>query len=369
MKIDLRSIRAFDWITFGLMLLLAAIGLLFIMSATYQVNKPYSIYFYKQLYGLASGLVLYFIILSIDYRTLQRWSYFLFIATICLLIFTLVKGKIAMGAGRWINLGFIKFQPSELTKLFFPGFFTYYLLTEEKPFRTFFDFLPILIILGFSSLLIRQQPDLGTALIILFSGTVLLWMAGLPKKFFYISILIIGITAPITWHLLKEYQRQRIMVFLGYGDARKERYHLEQSKIAVGSGSFLGKGFLQGTQNKLQFLPESRTDFIFSVIGEEMGFLGCMVIILLYIIFYFRILFTIALINHPIYQLLAVGFVIHLIFSTLVNMGMVIGLLPIVGIPLPLLSYGVTNVWITCMSLGALQGIISRRSSINTLKT
>lgn len=369
MRFDFRSIRTFDWLTFSCMLILAVIGLLFVMSATYQPHKPYSLYFYKQLYGILSGLVLYFLMLTIEYRTLQRWSYFLFIATISLLIFTLVKGKIAMGAGRWINLGFIKFQPSELAKLFFPGFFTYYVLTEEKPLNTVCDFLPMLAILGFSSLLIRQQPDLGTALIILFSGIVLLWMTGLPKKFFYISILLFSITAPITWHFLKPYQQQRILVFLGYGDVRKERYQLEQSKIAVGSGSFLGKGFLKGTQNKLQFLPESRTDFIFSVIGEEIGFVGTMAIIFLYIFMYLRIFYTIALIHHPIYQLLATGLVIHLIFSTIINMGMVIGLLPIVGIPLPLLSYGVTNIWITFMSLGALQGLVARRSSINTLKT
>ncbi len=369
MKIDIRSIRTFDWITFGCMMVLSAIGLLFVMSATYQVNKPYSLYFYKQCYGIISGLALYFLILIIDYRTLQRWSYFLFIITICLLIFTLLKGKIAMGAGRWINLGFIKFQPSELSKIFFPGFFTYYMLTEEKPLRSIIDFIPIILILGFSTLLILKQPDLGTALIILFSSAVMLWLAGLPKKFFYATLIFLSLSAPISWHLLKNYQKQRILVFLGYGDTRKERYHLEQSKIAVGSGCFLGKGFLKGTQNKLQFLPESRTDFIFSVIGEEMGFLGAMLIIIIYIVMYLRILYTIALIHHPIYQLLAVGLSIHLIFSTIINMGMVIGLLPIVGIPLPLLSYGVTNLWITFISLGALQGLIARRSSINTLKT
>lgn len=360
MLLDQRYIRYFDWINFTIVLVLSALSLLFVFSSTYRLEQPFSLFFSKQLFGILSGILIFILCCATDFRSLQRWSYFLYIATIFLLLFTIVKGSWAMGAGRWINLGIFKFQPSELTKLFFPGFFTYYLATEKKQEFTLTTFLPILAILLISTLLIRKQPDLGTALIILFSGSALLWLAGLSKKFFFYSFLVVVITAPLSWHFLKEYQKKRIEVFLGGGDSRKERYHLEQSKIAIGSGGFTGKGFLKGTQNKLQFLPESRTDFIFAVICEEWGFIGALIIIFLYWLLFIRILTNISLIKNFYAQLLAMGLIIHIIISTLINMGMVIGLLPIVGIPLPLVSYGISHLWITFASLGWLQGITIR---------
>ena len=217
----------------------------------------------------------------------------------------------------------------------------------------------ILVVLVASFLLIRKQPDLGTALIILFSGILLLWLAGMHKKFFIISLLGCALAAPVIWKCLHPYQRNRITVFLGQGDSKKERYQIEQSRIAVGSGGLAGKGFLNGTQNKFMFLPESRTDFIFAVVCEEWGFLGALILIGLYIALFIRLFYVISSIKNFYAQLLATGLIIHIVFSTLINMCMVIGLMPIVGIPLPFISYGVSNLWISFASLGWFNSIAS----------
>lgn len=334
---------------------------MFVFSATYKPEQPFSLFFNKQLFGIISGFLIYTICCIIDYRTLQRWGYFLYFAIIGLLIFTIIKGSIGMGAQRWINLGIIKFQPSELAKLFFPAFFTYYLFTEKNNNLSLKSCGPILGILAISALLIRKQPDLGTALVIVFLGTMLFWLAGVPKKFFIWSLVIILISAPVTWNFLKPYQKQRITVFFGEGTSQKERYHIEQSLIAIGSGGLTGKGFLKGTQNKFQFLPESRTDFIFSVLCEEWGFLGAITIILLYLLLFLRLFVVIVTIKNFYAQLLASGLILHIAISTIINMGMVMGLLPIVGIPLPFMSYGISHLWITFASLGWFNSIAMRR--------
>lgn len=352
--IDQRISKYFDWTTAFLIALLATIGLFFVFSATYSPSKPPSIFFIKQAIGILIGFIIYIGCCIIDYRTLLRWGYFAYIAVIGLLIFTLIKGSIGMGAQRWINLGFIKLQPSELAKLLFPAFAAYHLEIKKDEQQTFMrTFLPMLCILGISFMLILKQPDLGTALIIAYTGLILLWLAGLPKKFFICSALALFICAPIIWrYVLKPYQKNRIAVFLGYGDTHKERYQIEQATIAIGSGGIWGKGLLQGTQNKLRFLPESRTDFIFAVLCEEWGLIGALILLFMYILLFWRFIFTVLSLSDPTIQLFALGAIIHIILSTIINIGMVVGLIPIVGIPLPLMSYGLSNLWVTFASLG-----------------
>lgn len=361
MHIDQRYFRYFDWLGFLFVIILSCSSLLFVYSATYQPDKPLLPFFHKQLFGIVSGVGIFIFTSLLDYRRLQRWGYFLYFATLLLLIFTLIKGSIGLGAQRWINIGIFKFQPSELAKLFFPAFFTYYYaaLINHQP--KFHDFIPVLAVLGVSFLLIAKQPDLGTALIITLSGLILLWIAGIGKKFFIYLFSFILITAPLSWKFLKPYQKQRIAVFLGEGDIHKERYQIEQSRIAIGSGGLFGKGFLQGTQNTLQFLPESRTDFIFSIICEEWGFIGAMTLLLIYLLFFMRCFAIITTIKLLDAQLLATGLIIPIILSTIINIGMVTGLLPSVGIPLPLMSYGITHSWITYASLGWFNSIAMRR--------
>ena len=215
--------------------------------------------------------------------------------------------------------------------------------------------------MALSFILIRKQPDLGTALVLLFCGLIIIWLAGINKSFFIYGGLILLITAPLSWHFLKPYQKQRVLVYVGQGDSRKERYQIEQSQIAIGSGGFFGKGLLKGTQNKLQFLPESRTDFIFSVIAEETGFAGALLIIILFSVLFFQLLWIALSIKSPFVQLLAIGLTLPIIISTLINIGMVTGLMPTVGIPLPFISYGLSNLWVNFASLGWFNAIAIRR--------
>jgi rod shape determining protein RodA len=362
-----RYFKHFDWISFGLIFILACIGLAFIFSATYKSEQPLSIFFKKQLFGVCAGIITYFVCSFLDYRILMRWGYSAYLVVIALLVFTLIKGKIGMGGQRWIDFVFFRLQASELAKLFFPAFVIHYLYQEQDTHSISLRFfLPILITMGTSFLLILKQPDLGTALVLLCCGLILLWCAGINKKFFSYGLAALLITAPISWHTLKSYQKQRVLVFLGYGQDNKERYQIEQSKIAIGSGGFLGKGFLCGTQNKLLFLPESRTDFIFSVIAEEIGFCGALLVLILYTILFLRLLLLISTIKNIFIQLLSLGIIIPIMLSALINLCMVMGLLPIVGIPLPLISYGLSNLWVTFASFGWLSSIIMHRSYIST---
>jgi rod shape determining protein RodA len=259
-----------------------------------------------------------------------------------------------MGAQRWISVGLFKLQPSELAKLFFPAFAAYHIHTEHAAQkRSWYMYLPILGMLGLSFILILKQPDLGTALIIAFTGLVMLWLAGIPKRFFVIGFFVCTIATPVIWKvILKPYQKNRIAVFLGYGNMHKERYQIEQAAIAIGSGGIWGKGILRGTQNQLQFLPESRTDFIFAVVCEEWGFVGALCVLLLFTLLFWRMFSVILTFHDSDIQLFAIGIILHIILSVIINVGMVIGLLPIVGIPLPLMSYGLSNLWITFTSLG-----------------
>jgi len=365
--LDRRYFRYFDWVSFGLTIILLSIGLVFVFSATYSPNNPFSLFFKKQLGGALSGLCIYFFFCINDARKLARWGFFTYFIVLGLLLYTMIGGWIGMGGKRWISLYFMRFQPSELAKLFLPVFVACsFSDLEETKFGSaltpsFRDFLWPLGILLISFLIILKQPDLGTALIILFSGFILFWFVGIDKRFFLVFGIVGLLGAPLLWRCLKPYQQNRILVLFGQGDARKERYQVEQSKIAIGSGGVYGKGLLRGTQNKLQFLPEDHTDFIFSVICEELGFVGGVTVLLLFAMLFARIIFVILQLKSLFDQIVAVGLLVHILLSAYINIAMTTGLLPIVGIPLPLVSYGISNLWITLASLGWLNNIAIRR--------
>ncbi len=365
--INQRTIRFFDWIAFSIMLILLACGLLFVFSATYTQAHPYSLFFKKQLFGALTGLLIYALMCAAPARVLARLGYLAFFGTIILLLYTQFGGWMVMGGKRWISLYLIRFQPSELVKLFLPPFIAYYLYEEQEihPRSTVqitvqSAALPIAL-LFVVFVLILKQPDLGTALIVLGTGIGTLWLSGLSRSFFIIGFFGVILGAPLFWQVLKPYQKQRVMVLLGYGDDNNERYQIEQSKIAIGSGGLWGKGFLAGTQNKLAYLPEDHSDFIFSVLCEEWGFVGALAILFLFCLLLLRILLRIMLIQSMLYQLIAAGLILHIMLSAIVNIAMVTGLLPTVGIPLPLFSYGVTNLWVTLASFGWINNCTMRR--------
>ena len=363
MTINYRTtVRSFDFITFFLMLALAACGLLFVFSATYSPEKPFSSFFIKQCIGICTGIVIYFLCLIPDYRNVMRWGYVAYFGIIALLAFTLIKGSIGMGGKRWLNLIFFKIQPSEVTKLLLPAYIVNCLHIYKKTVVLSFGiFVPLLAMIGLSFILVQKQPDLGTALIILFSGLILCWLAGLDKKFFLYSVPLLCIMTPLIWSfVLHDYQKNRIIVFLGQGNQKKEGYQIEQASIAIGSGGLFGKGLFNGTQNRLRFLPESRTDFIFAVLCEELGLVGAITVLLCYLLLFFRSFLLINTLKDVYAQLFASGLLLHILLATIINIGMVLGILPIVGVPLPLMSYGLSNLWITIACLGAFQNIMLR---------
>ncbi len=362
-----RYVKYFDWTITILTIVLLVLGLVFVFSSTYRPEKPFSIFFKKQLLGAIIGIFIYLYFSFKDLKTIIRWGFFSFFITLILLSYTFLIGFAAKGAKRWISIYFFKFQPSELTKFFLPMFLAYY-FSEYKPLKIngfgkikFSNFIFPLGVLLMTFSLILKQPDLGTALIILFSGIILFWIIGIDKKFLIISTLILIISAPFLWTTLKPYQKQRILVLLGEGDSKKERYQLEQSQIAIGSGGIFGKGLLKGTQNKLSFLPEDHTDFIFSVICEEIGFIGALLIFFLFSLLFLKIIIIAIQLSTLSEQIITIGLLLHIMLSFCINIGMVTGVLPIVGIPFPLLSYGITNLWITLASLGCINNISMNR--------
>ncbi len=357
-----RSLRYFDITNFIITLLIALIGLVFVWSATYRPDLPFSIFFKKQAFGIITGFVWYFIFSYIDYRAALRVGYICYYILIGILLFTLLKGSIGMGGQRWINVGLFKFQPSEIAKVLFPVYAVYTLQTHNMyPPLPQVVFIPILGMLSLSFLLIARQPDLGTALLVLFSGLLVCWLAGLSNKFFIGCGFVILLCIPLAQRILKPYQLRRVSVFLGYGETNKERYQIEQAGIAIGSGGMYGKGLLEGTQNKLNFLPESRTDFIFAVLCEEWGLIGALTLLILYGILFFRSCTIITTLPSFYLQLFGAGLMMPTILASIINICMVLGLLPVVGIPLPLMSYGISHVWITLMSLGWFQNIARQR--------
>lgn len=336
-----------------LIIILFSIGSIVLYSATYNTDLPFSPYFLKQMCGFFGGIIISIVLSRINYRKIIVWGNIFHFLVLGLLCFTLIKGKIAMGGKRWINLFFFKFQPSELAKVSLPislSHYLFYYCNEKK--ITLRNWLIMICNIFGSGFLIMKQPDLGTALIIIISNFTLLFIMGLPKRIIFGGIFIFLISCPLLWHKLHDYQKKRILVFLGKGSPHKERYQLEQSKIAVGSGGIKGKGFLQGTQKNLHFLPENRTDFIFAVLAEEFGFLGVSFVIFIYFLLFLGGFLASKKISDDYGYLLYQGMLIPFMLSIILNIAMIIGLLPVVGIPLPCMSYGITHIWGTAILFG-----------------
>jgi len=365
--IDRRYLNCFDWTSFFLIAGIASLGLIFVFSATYKLDLPYSIFFKKQLLGIISGFGIYLLCCLIDYRRAILWGYTGYIAIIVLLVLTMLKGSVGgWGGQRWIDIAFIRIQPSELAKFFYPAFVTYFCCIKKDLIDgTIKDYLPLLIPLFITSLLVLKQPDLGTAIVLMTSGLAMLWLAGLSNKFFLYGFCFCLLATPLLWATLKPFQKQRIAVYLGSGTTTKERYQIEQARIAIGSGGLTGKGFLQGTQNCFHFIPAGRTDFIFAVLCEEMGFMGALLLIVLYLLLFMRLCWIIQTLRPREPRLFAAGLMLPILISAIINIGMVLGLLPIVGIPLPLMSYGISQTWTTFASLGLFNSVAIRRIYIN----
>ena len=283
-----------------------------------------------------------FFLSFINIRTWHKAGYLFYIIVLMLLVWASLYGITVSGSQRWINLHFINFQPSELMKIaIIVCFAKYYHRMQLGNVNKFKNLLFPLIILFLPIALVVSQPDLGTSILIALSGIIVLWLAGVNLKYFFYSSLILLISAPFVISFLKPYQKLRILTFFDPGrDPLGAGYQIIQSKIAVGSGGLTGKGFLKGTQSYLEFLPEKHTDFIFTLYSEEHGFVGSLILLLIYAVMIIRILKIGSNSRSFFAKLFCYGFAIAIFIYISVNMSMVLGLLPIVGSPLPIMSYG-----------------------------
>src|SRR5512137_2476336 len=360
---DRRLVSYFDWGFAVTIFGMGCLGVLTIYSANALTPSGFRQTLHlRQLTWLAGGLLVLSLACTVSYRNLARFAYIIFGINVFLLLVVLVLGKTGLGAQRWIRVGGITFQPSEFMKLSLVLFLARYfddrreILHQPKTML-----LPAGLILA-SSLLVLKQPDLGTALLLLFNGTAIMLLLGLRWRYLLPVAIAGGSLAPLLWTVLKDYQRRRILVFLNPDlDPLGASYHIAQSKIAVGSGGLFGKGWLAASQSQLNFLPMNHTDFLFAVLAEQWGFLGSMVVLLVYVYLITRGL-QIAMESTDFFaSLLATGISVLMAIQVFINIAMVVGMLPVVGIPLPLLSYGGSSMLVTMLSLGLLLNIHMRR--------
>lgn len=359
---DRRLLTHFDWILLGLVCAAAGLGILNLCSVTSDWGNATPVYL-KQSIWLAIGLAIALVVCLYDYRHLEHWAFVGYGITLAMLLAVMVVGKTSMGATRWLNLGFFSLQPSEIAKpVVIIALARYFAEHDVKRGLNLVDLAAPLALLAVPVLFIMEQPDLGTAMLILFIGATLILFVGVRPGTMGILAIAAGGAAVVGWSFLHDYQKRRIFTFLNpEADPRGAGYHIIQSKIAVGSGGLTGKGFMKGTQSQLSFLPERHTDFAFSVFAEEWGFVGALVLIVIYLLIIIWGIYIARRAADRFGMYLAVGVVAMIFWHVTVNLGMVIGLLPVVGVPLPLFSYGGTSMVTTMIGVGILLNVSMRR--------
>ena len=365
LKFDRSNLHNFDWTLLAIVLSICAIGILNIYSAGYSYDalERQSPFYIKQIQWILLGLIAMIITFSIDYRFLAKGAYVIYCIAIALLMLVHIFGYTMHGSQRWLSIGGLAFQPSEVMKLSIILVLARYFEDHKsnQPYKLRELIVPALIIM-LPFLLILKQPDLGTALIIVLISASIIFFIGVNWKSFLIASSGALLSAPIVWHFLKDYQKDRLIIFFNpERDPLGAGYHIIQSMIAVGSGGLWGKGFLNGTQTQLKFLPEQQTDFVFSVFAEEWGFTGGFVLIILFMSLVFWSL-KIALHARDLSgTVIAFGIVCLFSWQVFINIGMVLGVLPVVGIPLPFLSYGGSAMLSFMAAIGLLMNINAHR--------
>ena len=352
--------RRIDSMLFACALSIVGVGLVTLFSAADQSIARVT----SQALSLSFAVVLMWIFANIAPQTLARAAVPLYTVAVDMLIGVALFGVVVNGSRRWLNLGFARFQPSELMKIALPLMLAWYFQKFEGRIR-WKDFVVAAILIVVPVYLIKRQPDLGTALLIAASGFYVLFLAGLSWKVIAGLVATAAAVGPMVWSHLHDYQRERILTFLDPGrDPLGAGYHSMQASIALGSGGIVGKGWLNGTQTHLDFLPERHTDFIFAVFGEEFGLVGAAVLLVLYLLLVGRAMMITANASTLFARLLSGA--ITLMFSTcaFVNMAMVSGLLPVVGVPLPLVSYGGTAMISLFIGLGILMSVQAHRKLV-----
>ena len=360
-------LRRTDWT-----LLMATAGIilmsLIIIGSATHINTPgEERYWFVARQGIFAAVNVAFAIflMNFDYKMLQGYGNKLYIFNLIMLLAVMLVGQTALGAQRWISIGPVSIQPSEFSKLIMIVSLAAMLVEKVGKLNTLDELLPVAAYVGLPFLLVLKQPDLGTSLVFMaiFFGMVLI--SGIRLRLLG-GILAAGVAMmPLLWHFLKDYQKMRIMVFMDPNvDPLGSGYHIIQSKIAIGSGMLFGKGLFEGTQSQLNFLPENHTDFIFAVVGEELGFIGVVCLLLLYLVVLWRGVQIAKDASDMFGRLMAVGITSMLAFHVLVNVGMTLGIMPVTGIPLPLMSYGVSSLTTNIMAVAILINIQLRKKKL-----
>ena len=355
------SIKNIDYTLLSAILIIAGAGIAFIYSASFGVSGAVN-YPLRQAGWVGIGIVFMAAALVIDYRHFVRLAYFLYFISLAALVLVAVHGRTVGGAQRWLTLGGFTFQPSEFVKFTLILALAKFFGNREGQAKSLKSLAGAAALVFIPMALVIQQPDLGTALLLMPVFFAIVFSAGVPAR--YLGAILSGGLAvlPLFWFILKDYQKSRLMVFWNPDiDPLGAGYSINQSRIAIGSGGFLGKGWLSGTQTQLSFLPENRTDFIFSTVGEEFGFVGAVLVIALYTFVVMRGIRIARESRDLSGALLASGVSVMLVLHMFVNIGMAAGILPVVGMPLPLLSYGGSATISALIALGLLINVRARR--------
>lgn len=352
-KRKLQELRQIPLLMIMTIVMLSCIGFLMMYDAAYGSIMPWA---FKQMMYFAVFFLLMLVVGLISLRSIYSWSYMLYFFSLLFLILVELMGHNAMGATRWINLGIIKLQPSEPMKLAtILALARYFHSASYKDILSVKSLIVPALITLLPVLLIVKQPDLGTAIITLLVAVIIFFVAGVRTWKFIAAFSAILLSIPVLWNYLYDYQKQRILIFLDpERDPLGNGYNIIQSKIAIGSGGMFGKGMLNGSQAQLEFLPENQTDFVLSMFAEEFGFVGVMGLMVLYLILIMYGTSIAVNCKSQYGKLLAYGIVCLFSLQVFVNMGMVMGLLPVVGVPLPFLSYGGTMMATILLSFGVL---------------
>jgi rod shape determining protein RodA len=364
MMFDRRLAQNFDWGLLILTLLLEGIGLVTLYSAVTAGDQTgQTALFTRQILWFGVGLGIMVLSFIFNYKLLEKYAPLIYVGCLLLLIWVLVSGRIGGGAQRWLRLGPLSIQPSEFVKISVVIFLSRYYARYANPDGyTLRELIKPALIVALPFILIVRQPDLGTGiLLVMIAGSITLFVK-IERRTLLSILLFCGGTGPLVGLFLKTYQKQRLLTFLHPDrDPLGAGYHIIQSKIAIGSGMLTGKGFLKGTQNALSFLPEQHTDFIFSVLAEEWGFVGAVVVLLCFFMLIVWGLRVAHRCRDPFGTILSVGVSCVLFWQVVINIAMVMGLMPVVGVPLPLISYGGSSVVTVSLCVGILMNVSMRR--------
>jgi rod shape determining protein RodA len=353
------SFRDFDWVLLVLVLLICTLGVVEIYSAT--LNTKFAGVHIKQVYWILGGVALMFVVSLVNYQALLERVPLLYVISIGSLLAVMIFGRTYLGAKRWVQIGSFHFQPSEWVKLVLILAMAKY-FADQRSETTAQDLLKAGALVGIPMLMVLKQPDLGTALTYLPIAIMGLFLGGLKWRHAAVILIIGALLAPVAWHVLKPYQKDRLTSFMEpEADAQGKGYQVQQSLVAVGSGGIFGKGTAHGSQTQGQFLPVPHTDFIFAAFAEEHGFIGAMVVLLLYFVVLMRLIQNAQTAPDRAGAFVVMGVVAVLAFHLLVNVGMVVGFMPVTGIPLPLMSYGGSSVLFIFLALGIVMNVRMRR--------